>query len=170
MVLRNYPACLIALLMVTALGTPVASTGATDQTPEAAVLAFNRALTERRLDDALAVIAPGAIQYTFNAAHRGMPAPTSLTTDLRVHWSTVAALLFNVTSAYTRSPEILDSRIAGALATVWVRISSETVGKDGSRSLDSFEELYLLQSSADGWKIAGVADNRATDEIAVGQP
>ena len=47
-----------------------------------------------------------------------MPAPSSLTTDLKVHWSTVAALLFNVTSAYTRSPEILETRVTGTLGQV----------------------------------------------------
>ena len=99
-----------------------------------------------------------------------MPPPASLTTDLTVHWSTVAALLFNVTSAYTRLPENLDSRVTGTLATVWARVSTETIAKDGSNSRDRFEELYLLQRTADGWKIVGMADNRATDDITVGQP
>jgi len=160
----------LGLVLSLALAAPAGSIRAADEGPESSVLAFNEALTQRKLDDALATVAPGAIQYTFTAAHRGMPAPSSLTTDLKVHWSTVAALLFNVTSAYTRSPEILETRVTGTLATVWTRLSTETVVRDGNRSHESFDELYILQRTPDGWKIVGMADNRTTDDIAVDQP
>ncbi len=170
MALPYHRICQVGLLLSLALAASAESTRAANEGPEATVLAFNAALTQRKLDAALATVAPGAIQYTFTAAHRGMPAPSSLTTDLKVHWSTVAALLFNVTSAYTRSPEILETRVTGTLATVWARLSTETVAKDGNRNRESFDELYILQRTPDGWKIAGMADDRATDNIAVGAP
>jgi hypothetical protein len=80
----------------------------------------------------------------------------------------VAPLLFTVTSAYIRQAEILEENVQGDVATVWARISTESTraGEEQSRA-ESFTEFYLLVSTPDGWKIAGMVDNRLPDDIGI---
>jgi len=136
--------------------------------PADVVQAFNRAISARKLDDALPLLAKGAVQYTLRSAHAGVPTGTGgITSDLKTHWSTISQVLFAVTTSYQRVPEILDTRIDGDLATVWTRVASETVERSGKRRQDSFSEVYLLVQTAEGWQIGAIADNRGTDSLAV---
>ena len=137
--------------------------------PADVVRAFNEAVTVQDLDAMLALLAEGGVRYNLRPAHRGM-VDDGLTQDLKVHWQTVAPLLFNVTESYTRQAEVQQVHQDGELATVWAFINTRTVPLDnGGPSQESFVELYMLVRVADGsWKIAGVADNREPDDIDVG--
>lgn len=157
------------LALVLSLAAPVA--GAAPAGPAEIVQAFNRALTDRKLTDATALLAPGSVQYTLRAAHAGVaPSATSITSDLRTHWNQIGPVLFSVTTTYRRVPTVLDTRVDGDLATVWAKVASETVERGGKSRQDSFSEVYLLVKAADGWRIGAIADNRGTDKLAVGGP
>lgn len=155
-------AVLLALVLLPA-ATPASGPGPAD-----IVKAFNRALSERKLDDAMPLLAKGSVQYTLRAAHAGTTTGTGgITSDLRTHWSTIGPVLFAVTTTYKRVPEILDTRIDGDLATVWTTVASETVERSGKQRRDSFSEVYLLVHTGDGWQIGAIADNRGTDSLPV---
>lgn len=155
------------LAIAFALVAPVA--GAAPAGPAEVVQAFNRALTERKLTDATALLAPGSVQYTLRAAHAGVaPSATSITGDLKTHWNQIGPVLFSVTTTYQRVPTVLDTHVDGDLATVWVQVASETVERGGKSRKDSFSEVYLLVKTGDGWRIGAIADNRGTDQMAVG--
>lgn len=147
------------LLFVTAV--PAADPG-----PDDVVKAFNSAITERKLDAALAHFASGSVQYTLRAAHAGVPTGASVTSDLQTHWRTIGPVLLGATESYKRVPEILDVRTDGDLATVWAKISSETVERSGNRKQGSFSEVYLMVRTAGGWQIGSMADNRGTSSLA----
>lgn len=136
--------------------------------PAEVVQAFNSALTARRLEDATALFAKGSVQYTLRAAHAGgTPGTNGITSDLKTHWSTIAPVVFSVSTTYKRVPKILDTRIDGDLATVWAQVASETVERSGKSRTDSFSELYFLVRAGDTWKIGAIADNRGTDRMTV---
>lgn len=150
----------LALLSQTA---PAATPGPAD-----VVQAFNRAISARKLDDALPLLAKGSVQYTLRSAHPGIPTGTGgVTGDLKTHWSTISQVLFAVTTSYQRVPEILDARIDGDLATVWTRVASATVERNGRQRQDKFSEVYLLVRTEAGWQIGAIADNRGTDSLSV---
>ena len=90
-----------------------------------------------------------------------------ITSDLKTHWKMIGPVVFSVTTAYRRVPEILDSRIDGDLATVWTKVTSESVERGGKQRKDAFTEVYLLVHTADGWQIGAIADNRGTDSLPV---
>ena len=137
-------------------------------TPAEVVQAFNKALTDRKVDDATAQFAKGSVYYTLRSAHPGVPASTGgVTTDLTAHWKSVAPLLFQVTTSYKRTPKIIDTRVEGELATVWTQVKSETVEPNGRAREDNFSELYLLVRTGGEWKIGAIADNRGTYNISV---
>jgi hypothetical protein len=145
-----------------------AATPAADAGPADVVQAFNRAISARKLDDAVPLLAPGSVQYTLRPAHAGAGTATGgITSDLKTHWSTIGPVLFSVTTTYTRVPKILDARIDGDLATVWARVTSETVERSGKQRKDTFSEVYLLVHSAGAWQIGAIADNRGTDSLPV---
>jgi hypothetical protein len=159
MTLRSTTATALAVTLL-ALSGPVR---AADGTPTATVQEFNAAITGRALGKAIAHFADGAVQFTLRPAHAGMAAsaPQGLSTDLKAHWSQVGSLLFSVTSRYTRTPTILDTRIDGDLATVWAQIDTETLERNATAPrLERFAEVYLLVRKDGTWRIAGVADNR----------
>ena len=136
--------------------------------PVDVVQAFNRALSARKLEDAMPLLAKGSVQYTLRAAHAGATTgDAGITSDLKTHWSAIGPVVFSVTTTYRRVPEILDTRIDGDLATVWTRVASETVERSGKRREDTFSEVYLLVHTKDGWQIGAIADNRGTDSLAV---
>ena len=139
------------------------------QSPAEVVTAFNEAVTAQDMDAMLAVLADGGVRYNLRPAHQGL-VDERLTQDLKVHWQTVAPLLFNVTESYSRRAEVQQVHQDGELATVWASISTRTVPLDDTGpSQERFVELYMLVLSPDGtWKIAGVADNRQPDDIDVG--
>ena len=161
-----FTATLLALSF--ALAPVYAATPAAAPGPAEVVQAFNRAISARKLDDALPLLAQGSVQYTLRSAHAGVPTSTAgITSDLNAHWSTITKVLFAVTTSYQRVPDILDTRIDGDLATVWALVATDTVERSGKRRQDSFSEVYLLVRAATGWQIGAIADNRGTDRLPV---
>ena len=65
-----------------------------------------------------------------------------------------------------RKVTVLDARAMGNIATVWVQIDTrrQMKGKEEIASATA-NHVYLMILTPDGWKIAGIADNRAIDEI-----
>ncbi len=134
-----------------------------DDTPDAAaavVLSFNDAVSARDLDKLLSHFAEGGVQFNLRPSHQGLK-NESLTSDLKARWSLVGPVLFSATKKYEREADILDSQIRGDIATVWADIDSKTVmAGTNETNEEEFTEFYLLIRTPDGWKIAGVADNR----------
>lgn len=157
--------CAFVLALALLPGVPQAAGSG----PADVVQAFNRAISARKLEEATALFAKGAVQYTLRAAHPGVTtSDAGITSDLKTHWSTIGPVLFSVTSTYQRVPQILDTRVDGDLATVWTRVASDTVERSGKQRKDSFSEVYLLVRTGGAWKIGAIADNRGTDSLAVG--
>jgi len=157
----------LALLPALALAGPALAADATDDAV-AVVTTFNEAISNRQLETLLGLFAPGAVQYALRPAHAGMPAPEKITSDLTVHWRTIGPVLFSVTDLYTRTPEIIDTRVSTELATVWARITTRSRDRNATdERSETFSEVYLLVNKGDGWKIGGIAENRGTDDLVI---
>jgi hypothetical protein len=159
---------LIAAATLLAGGVALAADAAGE--PAAVVNAFNAAVTARNLDKTLAYLIAGGVQFNLRPAHTGLGgAPQGVSTDLRAHWSTVGSLLFTATKSYSRKVEIIDSRVADDIATVWTKTNTETVrGDKPEASKDSFVEVYLLLRKDGQWKISAVADSRRPNDVGLG--
>lgn len=160
------------IVIVLALALFPAVPQAAGSGPADVVQAFNRALSARKIEDATALMARGAVQFTLRSAHPGVattgPAgTTSVTGDLKTHWTTIGPVVFTVTTVYSRVPKILATRVDGDLATVWTQVASETVERNGQSRKDNFSEVYLMVRTGDTWQIGAIADNRGTDNMAV---
>jgi hypothetical protein len=166
-------ALLLKTLLLIAAGAvvfnlPLISFAADDASPAQVVTTFNAAVTARDMDTALAQLAEGSVQFQLRAAHPGMSDNPPLTSGLKQTWQTVAAILFPSTDAYARTVEVTDTRIDGEIATVWTNTRTTTQRKKVAESMVlEFTELYLLVGKSDGWKIAGIVDNRQPDSIRV---
>ena len=134
--------------------------------PSAVVLAFNDAMRAGDAAGVASYLADGGVQFTIKSPHEGF-VPEQLTTAIVPYWQMVAPVVASSTTLYERDVEVLDQRAMGNIATVWTQI-------DTRRQLKGKEEIvaatanhvYLLIQTPDGWKIAGIADNRAVDKIA----
>lgn len=141
-------------------------TGACTLTPESDaadhVRAFNEAVTNRDLDAAVALLAPGSVQFVQGGSHEGLGAPDErLAQDLVTQWQVVGAVLFSSTESYTRSVEVTSVEADGDVATVWTRTRTETVQAAGAPpSVLEFSEAWLLLRLDGEWTIAGLANNR----------
>jgi hypothetical protein len=135
--------------------------------PEATVLAFNQAFADSDSEALVALLAEGGSQFTLRASHAGIN-PEKLTAEITAHWSVIAPVVFAATEKYTRQAKITDSQVEGDVASIWANISTESVrlGTD-EVSKETFSEFYLVIKTADGWKIAAIADNRRTDNLDV---
>lgn len=169
----------LALLLLVLAPPSIAAETVTDRTPEAAVRAFNAALSQRQLDAALALLLPGAVNFNLAPAHafiapasnaaaqadakRGPTAPPAepLTSDLAAHWRTVAPLLFATQKVYLRQVDDAVVHVDGRLATVWARVRTRTEPRQGTPSLLVFSESYLLRLDDGHWRIAAIAQSRA---------
>ena len=160
-----------AVLFIAIIGVSLPGPGLAGDAQRSQVVnvveSFNASVTNRDLDAMVTHFMPGGVQFTLRPSHAGLASET-LTTELTTHWPMVAPVLFAVTSAYIRQAEILEETVRGDVATAWARISTESTrtGEQKSRA-ESFTEFYLLVSTPDGWKIAGIVDNRATDDIGI---
>jgi ketosteroid isomerase-like protein len=166
MTLRTTTAAALAVTLLALSGLASAADG----TPAATVQDFNAAITARDLGKAITHFADGAVQFTLRPAHAGMTAsdPQGLTTDLKARWSQVGSLLFSVTSRYTRTPTITDTRVDGDVATVWAQIDTETLERNAKApKVERFAEVYLLVRQDGNWRIAGVADNRGSSQAGI---
>lgn len=141
---------------------------AADSDPAAVVQKFNAAITARDIDTALEQLAEGSVQFQLRAIHPGMSDNPPLTADLRVTWQTVGAILFPMSDVYERTAAVTTVEADGDVATVWANTTTHTLRKDKEEPMDlAFSEVYLLIKKPDGWKIAGIADNRKPDTIRV---
>lgn len=135
--------------------------------PEATVHQFNAAITARNMDAMMELLLDGGVQFNLRPSHESVP-DQGVTSELIPRWSMVGPVLFGATSAYTREVNTLDVRQMGEIATVWVRVQTTTVQRsDKAVSNDEFTEVYLLANTPQGWRIAGVADNRQPDNIGI---
>lgn len=133
--------------------------------PVAAVIAFNAAIRSGDADGIVGRLADGGVQFTIRSAHKGFE-PDNLTTDLVPYWQMVVPVIASSTQLYERNVEVLDVREMGNIATVWVRVDTrrQLQGQDTVNSA-SANHVYLVIDTPDGWKIAGIADNRAADDL-----
>jgi len=159
---------LIVILAWAPQGT--AATGDASHPAAATIIEFNKAVTDRDMDTAIALLAEGGVQYNLHPAHPGMPLDHPLTEDMATMWKTVSPILFATTDGYERIIEIEAVHADGELAVVWTKTKTIThrKGKEEPMVLE-FSEMYFLVNKDDtGWLIAGTATNRPVDEIPVG--
>ena len=166
---RRFFVCVGASAALLLIGAATSLAGAPDEAG-AVVIEFNAAVSSRSLDKATSYFAPGSVQFSLRPSHTGLGAQRpDLTADLRAHWSMIGPVLFAATKAYTRKAEIIGSRTEGDIATVWARITTETVRADKpGTTRDSFVELYLLVRKDGTWKIGAMADNRSPNDVGLG--
>ena len=159
---------LIVILAWVPQGT--AATGDASHPAAAAIIEFNKAVTDRDMDTAIALLAEGGVQYNLHPAHPGMPLDHPLTEDMTTMWKTVSPILFATTDGYERIIEIEAVHADGELAVVWTKTKTITHRKDKEEPMVlEFSEMYFLVNKDDtGWLIAGTATNRPVDEIPVG--
>lgn len=165
--MRRFSRTTLCLLLLTACAFTTASTWATSETPapEAVVRAFNAAISGRDLDAALATLATGAVNFSFGSVHgfsAGQGAAEPLTSDLALHWRTVAPVLYSASRRYERRIEQATTHVDGALAVVWTRLRTTTEPQSGDARVLEFAETYLLHLDKGEWKIAGIANSRPT--------
>ena len=156
------------LLAVLFVAWPAHADHQSDAGAAAVVEDFNTAITARDMDTALALLAEGSVQFQLRAVHPGMNENPPLTADLRGIWKAVAGILFPMSETYERTANITEAQARGEVATVWADTTTRTVRKDNGEPMElTFSEVYLLIKKPDGWKIAGIADNRKPDNIRV---
>jgi len=156
------------LLAVLFVASPAHADHQSDAAAAAVVEDFNTAITARDMDTALALLAEGSVQFQLRAVHPGMSDNPPLTADLRGIWKAVAGILFPMSETYQRTATVTQAQARGDVATVWADTTTRTVRKDKGEPMElAFSEVYLLIKKPDGWKIAGMADNRMPDNIRV---
>jgi ketosteroid isomerase-like protein len=157
---------LVALGLAIAFSSPATAEDQLD--PVATVKLFNSAVTARDMDTAMATLAEGSVQIQLRAVHPGMSDDPPLTGDLTKTWQMVAAIVFPMSEAYSRTVEITSSTEDGDVATVWANTTTRTDRKDKSEPMVlQFSEVYLLVKKSGQWRIAAVADNRQPDNVPV---
>jgi ketosteroid isomerase-like protein len=162
------PAVLRALIIATLLGCLPALADEQADAAAAAVTSFNAAITARDMDTALGLLAEGSVQFQLRPVHPGMSDNPPLTADLPGTWKAVAGILFPMSEVYERTASVTQATALGEVATVWTDTTTRTMRKDKTEPMElNFSEVYLLVKKPDGWKIAGVADNRKPDNIRV---
>lgn len=161
---RTIKFCLI-LFLVTA---PVAAYAESHDagSPSAIVLNFNEAMRKGDAVGLTQYLADGGVQFTIKSPHEGF-VPEKLTSAIVPYWQMVAPVVAGSTSMYERAVKVLDERAMGNIATVWVQIDTrrQMKGEEEMASATA-NHVYLLILTPEGWKIAGIADNRAIDKIA----
>ncbi len=130
---------------------------------------FNAALSVLKIDDALALVADGGVQFQLRPAHPGMPLDHPLTEGMVELWQTASAILLPNTASYTRTITIKNIVVDGELAVVWTDTHVETLLKKAAAPrVHDFSEMYfLINKDNTGWKIAGAATNRPMDSLDV---
>jgi len=153
--------CIAGLLALAALGADVGA--APPPSPAGVARAFNAALSTRRLDEALALTASGAVQFNLEPAHSFAPGTASaLASDLATHWRTVGPVLFASHETYLREVVAETTHVDGRLAVVWARLRTTSKLRGSPATLAEFSETYLLHLEPGGWRIAGIANSRRT--------
>lgn len=154
-----------ALGMLCALTTQAATPARSTPTPLDVVRAFNAALSQRRLEAAMALLAPGAVNFQLQSAHRFTGASTGqdpLTVDLAGHWRSITPILYSTNRRYERSVADATVHFDGHLAVIWARLKTLSEPLQGAPTLLVFHETYLLREQDGQWRIIGIANSRQT--------
>jgi len=161
---KSLPVALV-LTFIGSIAQAEAPDGQLADDPAAIVIAFNAAIPEGDLDTLIGLLADGGVQFTIKSPHEGF-VPEKLTTSLVPYWKMIAPVIATSTALYERDVEIVEARQMGNIATVWAGIEtrSQMKGKEEIKSA-SYNHVYLLIQTPDGWKIASIADNRAVDVL-----
>jgi ketosteroid isomerase-like protein len=147
------------------LGAHAATPTGPAATPVGVVREFNAALSQRRLDAALALFAPGAVNFQLQSAHSltGTPdRPEPLTSDLTAHWKSITPILYAMNRRYERVVENATVHADGLLAVVWARIKTHAEPLQGTPTSLMFHETYLLREQDGRWQIVAIANSRQT--------
>lgn len=138
---------------------------------QAVVLAFNAAFARKDIEGVVSQLMEGGVQVDLRPAHADQAAAQSPTQELHARWYGVTPILFAAAQTYERKVRILDSRASAEMATVWAQITTNMrLPKSDQVTFNSFTEVYLLVNTKQGWKIAAMTDDRATDRLATGAP
>lgn len=162
-----------AFLLGLGLSATAVAAGNSDPGKEAVavVQAFNAAFARKDVEGLAAQLIEGGVQFDLRPAHADQSAQQGLTQELTARWYGVTPILFAGTESYIRRVEVLDTRATADMATVWTKITTEMrMPKTEKANSTSFNEVYLLVHTPDGWKIGAMMDDRATDNIATGTP
>lgn len=136
---------------------------------EAAVRAFNAEFARKDVEGLAAHVIEGGVKFDLKPAHADQTA--SLTQEIKAHWYGVTPILFAATESYLRNVEIVETRAAPDMATVWTRVTTEMrMPKTDKPSRNTFTEVYFLVRTQQGWKIGAMMDDRATDKLATATP
>lgn len=159
--LRIAAALILALSLIGAAGAAEPESAS----PSDVVIAFNSAMRQGDAVGLATHLADGGVQFTIKSPHEGF-VPEKLTTPIVPYWQMVAPVIAGSTSMYERNVEILDERAMGNIATVWVQIDTkrQLKGKEEIATATA-NHIYFLILTPGGWKIAGIADNRAIDDV-----
>lgn len=163
---------LVSLVLAALLALPVA---ADKQDPkkeaEAVVRAFNAAFGRKDIEGIAATLVEGGVQFDLRPAHADQTEGHQIIQELRARWYGVTPILFAAAESYSRKVEIIDSRAAADMATVWARISTEMRSPGAATpATNTFTEVYFLVRTQAGWKIGAMMDDRATDAIRTAGP
>lgn len=163
---RNSLRIMSALLMALSLISSAGAAEPESASPSEIVIAFNSAMRQGDAVGLAQYLADGGVQFTIKSPHEGFE-PEKLTTPIVPYWQMVAPVVAGSTSMYERAVKVLDERAMGNIATVWVQIDTrrQMKGEEEMASATA-NHVYLLILTPEGWKIAGIADNRAIDKIA----
>lgn len=162
--IRAASACVLAWTLGGCSGT--ADTDDTRRQAEATVLGFNGAFADKDIERIAAYLVEGGVQFELAPAHAGVP--QGLAQDIREKWYGVTPILFAATGTYSRTVEILDSHVAPDMATIWAKVTSQTrLSEAAEPSIRTFNEVYLLVRTPQGWKIGAMMNDRATDRLSV---
>jgi hypothetical protein len=159
-------AAAVLLFCAAAVGAPPTA-GPDAAAAEKVVREFNAAISTRRLDAALALVAKGSVNFSLQPAHgftAGADAAgaSALTTDLATHWRTIAPILFGTAKAFRREVGKTLVRVDGDLGMVWADVVTVTEPRSGPVVRVAFAETYLLQRREGAWTIAAIASSRPT--------
>ena len=165
---RRHLLIVACLTLCSGFAAPVHAADA--EHPAARVVSdFNAALSTLNIDDAMALVADGGVQFQLRPAHPGMPLDHPLTEGMVELWQTASAILLPNTESYTRKIAIKNIIVDGELAVVWTDTHVETLMKKAAAPrVHDFSEMYfLINKDNTGWKIAGAATNRPMDSLDV---
>lgn len=169
----SHPIAWLALTSILTFAAPSLAADGADakKQAESVVRAFNAAFAKKDVEAVTAELLEGGVQFDLRPAHADQTAPQSLTQEIRERWYGVTPILFAAAESYSRKVEILDSRAAADMATVWARITTDMrLPKSDKASRNVFTEVYLLVHTPKGWKIGAMIDDRATDRLATAAP
>ncbi len=132
---------------------------------EQVVLDFNAAFANEDEEGLINTMVDGGVQFTIKSAHAGVD-PKGLTENLPEYWSGIIPVIFKMTRSYTRTANIIDSRVEGDIATIWADIETHSVRiLIGTEKRQSFKEAYFVIRTDQGWKIAAIMDTRETTKL-----